>query len=78
MLCHGYGGRGITNCAEPTWKCRSACAEHSGQTLLPVVVRRFVKSDRQRKSVVNESEKHGINVPKFVLAVIREAKEHVY
>ena len=34
---HRNGGGRIVNCPEPAGKCRSACAEHSGQKLLPVV-----------------------------------------
>ena len=64
-----YGGGRIANCLEPAWKCRSACAEHSGQKLLPVVVRRLWNQlDRAR--VVTLSGKHGIQVPKFLLVVI--------
>ena len=37
---YGCGGGKIVHCAEPASKCRSACAGHSGQKLLPVVVRK--------------------------------------
>ena len=59
---HGEGR--IDNCAEPAWRCQSACAEHSGQNVLPVIVRR-VWNQMNRARVVTESEKHGIHVPKF-------------
>ena len=66
---HRYGGGRIANCAEPAWNCRSACAEYSGQKLLPVVVRRLWNQiDRAR--VVTETEKHGIHVPFFFLLVV--------
>ena len=39
LLAHRNGGGRIANCAEPAWKCRSACAEYSGQAMLPVVAR---------------------------------------
>ena len=69
-----------TGSAKPAWKCRAACAEHSGQNLLPVVVCRLsTQIDRAR--VVTESEKHGSHVPKsffFFLVVIYGANEPVH
>ena len=34
------GGR-IADCAEPAWKCCTACVEHSSQALVPLVVQRL-------------------------------------
>ena len=66
-LYHRYGGRRIANCAETALKCCSA--EHSGQKLFPVVVRRL--SDQiDIARVVTESEKHRFHMPKILLVVM--------
>ena len=33
---HRYAGGSVANCVEPAWRCRRACVEHTGQTLLLV------------------------------------------
>ena len=38
---HSYRGGRIAIYTEPAWKYRSACAEHSGQKVLPAVVGRL-------------------------------------
>ena len=74
---YGCGGGKIVHCAEPASKCRSACAGHSGQKLLPVVVRR-VLNQIHRVRVVTESNKHGIHVSKVPCYLSYGAHETVY
>ena len=53
----------------------SACTKHSGQKLLPVVVRRL-KNQIDRARDVTESEKHRIHMPKFLLVVTWSSHDH--
>ena len=55
-LTHRYRGGRIANCSEFAWKCRGACARHSGQKLLPVVVRKIVKSDHRARVVTGDEK----------------------
>ena len=76
---HRYRAGRITNCAGSVWKCRSAHSEHSGQKLLPVLVRRLWNQiDIDRARVVTESVKRGIHLRKFFCEMLRGAHEPVY